>query len=1784
MPQFDAGTAALRIKPSFRGFVEETRSKLQEMDFSVDVRMGIDTATARTELEEFRRVARENVTFHVDANTRVAADEIALLRREASRNATMRIEANTAAAMAEIEALREAARRNSGTLTPRVNGTSARSDASKIAGELKSVLTLQGKVLGIVGAAGAVSDLLAIAGAAAKASHALALIPAVGFGGLAGIGSVAAGAHGISGAFKAFSEKSSNSASDAGEAIDKANAVSEAQYSVEQADRAATTAQKELNESYKDAGRELRDLNDQLQDQKLSTEDAALGVEEAAKRLAQVQHDPSADADTRKRADLSYRQAVQRLKEQQEKTSDLSRDTAEANAKGIEGSDKVTAAKQKVTDATHAQAKAQEDLAKAIRDQAKGSSGDQALAKAMDKLSPNAKELVNDVHALGPAWKDAQQAGQDALTNGLGASITTLAKQQLPNLKTGMVGINTAINSGLRASIAELSSETNKADFKTSLGNVAVGFSNAAKGAAPLTDALTKLVTVGTDFLPKAGSDFAKFAAEFNKKIQIGAANGSLKAWIQEGIDAAKTFLGIIRDAGSVVASVFRAADADGVSKSLKSASDNFAGFLKSAQGQSKLRDFFTEARQDLDKIKPVLADLPGLLSGVYQGFQTWSAIAMPFLKAAGDLLSAHPTLVAGAVAAYVGFKTVKPLVDGASFALDTLAARAGSTGATGLGRFKAAGSGLLGLLGSPWTIGLAVAGTAVLSFMDVADKGRDALSRFREQVAQTAEDNRTITRALQSSGGSLDTGVLDAQSQAVKDLRDQWKQNANDIPGLKDKASASLMGALGSPFGIGSGAADATALRETVGRDSQAAADALDRLGLSNDQLVAKINGDKGGFDTMIGQLKGMGGGGADAASKLEGLRGTWGLNAAAIRPVADAIANLGDKNRDAATAIDAATNALERQQKNALTLEDAQLRVNEALGTLHDNATSAQGAVIGADGSVDTMTKSGQALYRLLNDQLRPAWEQATTATYNHAIQSGKTAKEAEQAAKEQSDAIKNSASQAIQSMGYSQTQADTLLTHYNQLAGDWKANFTLDTSPAEAAVNKFKKTLDNLQNNGKGIPFFLQLDAANSGALPSSYYPQVVQNETPQQVQANDQGAKDQPQAPATDQPKPQKSDLLPWLLGTHSTGGQLPTSGPGTSTRDGFLGISSAGMPIARVDAGEWIINRDSSVKYGKELAAINAGTFPSLKGFKDGGVAGDDSQQPAGDGQQTGDDNTDDTKKDDKKKTTSHVASLISYAQTADGHAYGGAWDCSGFQSKLANVSVGQDADTGRFSTANEGSYLSALGFKDGVGNSSTFRIGWVNNPNMASGGHTAGTLPNGVNVESGGATSKVMYGGLAIGAADNMFTNRSYLVMDSAGGTGAYQPGQSTPGATTYNPSTSTVTNPQAALPGRVSDTQISIEEDKAAVDTANSERNAVYANPASTDADKHAADRKYQKAQNALESAQKKDDDSSLSLNGIFSKAGGYIADALLSGLGLEKSILGKENIYNKAAVSIFDHYKDSSATGGYSYTPQNLPTVVTTSTPQSDAPVSDPALVDQPPESDSTTIGKASHAAAVEKWRPVFKSVLSGLGKPASWLEPGLSQMESESGGDDHAINDHDSDGQGGIQTVKGLMQMRDDTYAAYRSAQYGGGIFNGASNIAASILYTAARYGDATTVWGQGHGYADGGSIVDGLIRGAGGGRGDGVPIWASPNEFVVNAYDAVRNQDALEAINAGRWSPVNLDPSQLRSSSQTTNTGPTHNTTVNARVADVRDLADLVERQAHIKSMGQLAAIG
>lgn len=194
---------------------------------------------------------------------------------------------------------------------------------------------------------------------------------------------------------------------------------------------------------------------------------------------------------------------------------------------------------------------------------------------------------------------------------------------------------------------------------------------------------------------------------------------------------------------------------------------------------------------------------------------------------------------------------------------------------------------------------------------------------------------------------------------------------------------------------------------------------------------------------------------------------------------------------------------------------------------------------------------------------------------------------------------------------------------------------------------------------------------------------------------------------------------------------AAGYRLPKTGPGTEIVDGFLGVDVTGSPLARLDAGEWVINRASSDKYDAELAAINRGTFPKLPGFANGGVV-----------------------------SSSAIKRELSFL---DGTPYllGGfsasGVDCSGAVSATVNVFRGEDPFTSRMSTVTEGNWLAARGAQPGKGGAGDITIGWWDRGGGAN-GHTAMQLADGTFVESGGNTG----GGFTIGRTAGPLEGRGF--------------------------------------------------------------------------------------------------------------------------------------------------------------------------------------------------------------------------------------------------------------------------------------------------------------------------------------------------------------------------------------------------------------------------------------
>lgn len=131
------------------------------------------------------------------------------------------------------------------------------------------------------------------------------------------------------------------------------------------------------------------------------------------------------------------------------------------------------------------------------------------------------------------------------------------------------------------------------------------------------------------------------------------------------------------------------------------------------------------------------------------------------------------------------------------------------------------------------------------------------------------------------------------------------------------------------------------------------------------------------------------------------------------------------------------------------------------------------------------------------------------------------------------------------------------------------------------------------------------------------------------------------------------------------------------------------------------------------------------------------------------------------------------------------------------------------------------------------------------------------------------------------------------------------------------------------------------------------------------------------------------------------------------------------------------------------------------------------------------------------VERWRPAVKRALAMLHLSSSLVNRVLKQMQTESGGNPHAMGGTDglSDGH-----AMGLMQVKPGTFAAYKLRGHNN-IWNGFDNLLAGLNYAKHKYGSSLYYLGQGHGYRNGGKVYTPQIAAI---AEDGAEYVINPNK--------------------------------------------------------------------------------
>lgn len=227
---------------------------------------------------------------------------------------------------------------------------------------------------------------------------------------------------------------------------------------------------------------------------------------------------------------------------------------------------------------------------------------------------------------------------------------------------------------------------------------------------------------------------------------------------------------------------------------------------------------------------------------------------------------------------------------------------------------------------------------------------------------------------------------------------------------------------------------------------------------------------------------------------------------------------------------------------------------------------------------------------------------------------------------------------------------------------------------------------------------------------------------------------------------------------------STGGQIPGFARGgyihaipgipDSQRDPILGVSAAGVPVARIEPKEYVVNREATRANLPLLQDINNGklSMKDLPGYANGGLVSSQELLAFAGGQNV--------------NGKQAPRSLEGATYVWGGGLLGNWGDCSGAMSGLAAFIVGMNLAGRKFATGNQGSVLSGMGFTRGTSpGKSAFEVGLFNGGPY--GGHTSGTIYDehgrATNVEMGGGRGNGQIGGRAAGARHPQYTDLYWI-------------------------------------------------------------------------------------------------------------------------------------------------------------------------------------------------------------------------------------------------------------------------------------------------------------------------------------------------------------------------------------------------------------------------------------
>lgn len=238
--------------------------------------------------------------------------------------------------------------------------------------------------------------------------------------------------------------------------------------------------------------------------------------------------------------------------------------------------------------------------------------------KALEKLSPSARKFALALREAVPQLKAIQQGIQEAF-------FRQNLQQFIPRIVAGLKSLNPQLQA-LATDFALLGREIATATvdrdrfwefLDSAIVSVRGNLRALIPAIAPVVDGLLKVGEVGLPLFDRMGAAIGANAKQFGEWMQEIATSGQLESWIETALATLKTLGGIISNVGSILSSVFLAAETSGggLLNTLEDITGQAAEFLNSSEGFDALVELFGAILELAGQLAPIILTLASALA-----------------------------------------------------------------------------------------------------------------------------------------------------------------------------------------------------------------------------------------------------------------------------------------------------------------------------------------------------------------------------------------------------------------------------------------------------------------------------------------------------------------------------------------------------------------------------------------------------------------------------------------------------------------------------------------------------------------------------------------------------------------------------------------------------------------------------------------------------------------------------------------------------------------------------------------------------------------------------------------------------------------------------------------------------------------------------------------------------------------------------------------------------------------------------------------------------------------